>query len=136
MYLIQACFSLSGRSITLLIVTTFVLCDIKHSNKSCSLYKINWVFSFLWDKKKSVYIAGKQFSILLHTFFLIKLFSKPLPIRFKSYRRVSQILLTCTSPGVRPYISCCQVKFPYLIHNIFLLWKSQHLSICRSYFVT
>ena len=34
---------------------------------------------------------------------------KPRPIRFKSYPRVSQILLSCTSPGVRPYISadCC-----------------------------
>ena len=30
---------------------------------------------------------------------------KPRPIRFKSYPRVSQILLSCTSPGVRPYIS-------------------------------
>jgi hypothetical protein len=29
---------------------------------------------------------------------------KPRPIRFKSYPRVSQILLSCTSPGVRPYI--------------------------------
>jgi hypothetical protein len=27
------------------------------------------------------------------------------PIRFKSYPWVSQILLSCTSPGVRPYIS-------------------------------
>ena len=30
---------------------------------------------------------------------------KPRPIRFKSYPRVSQILLSCTSPSVRPYIS-------------------------------
>ena len=35
---------------------------------------------------------------------------KPRPIRFKSYPRVSQILLSCTSPSVRPYISHLECK--------------------------
>ena len=31
---------------------------------------------------------------------------RPRPIRFKSYPRVSHILLSCTSPGIRFYMSC------------------------------
>jgi hypothetical protein len=48
---------------------------------------------------------------------------KPRPIRFKSYPRVSQILLSCTSPDVRPYMSP-----PTLVgrHIVFVL------SVCLS----
>ena len=33
-------------------------------------------------------------------------------IQFKSYPRVSQILLSCTSPGVRPYMTSTPIIYP------------------------
>ena len=48
-------------------------------------------------------------------------------MRFKSYPRVSQILLFCTSPGVRPYIS--QINRPKKVEmNDF--WTISHSCQC------
>ena len=60
--------------------------------------KVNTHWHVVMGEKKSQTLQKVQDS---------KICDKPRPIRFKSYPRVSQILLSCTSPGDRPYISFC-----------------------------
>ena len=49
---------------------------------------------------------------------------KPRPIRFKSYPRVSQVLLFCTSSGVRPYMSTLGLMFCWTVASMGLRYSN------------